>query len=99
MKKPFSVIALAAILSLTGSQWAFGYNGIPWYQDPCYTNWVTSNCISSATMEITKVSISPTNVVCLGTELSASAQTTNLFGRAKYDHFFLAQSVTNGCTN
>ncbi|MDR3459001.1 MAG: hypothetical protein P4N60_16260 [Verrucomicrobiae bacterium] len=85
---------LVAAIWLLGQSVSFGDTDghKHWWQDPCDTNVVTQTCVSSGSIQITDISISPT-CTCPGTPISASAVTTNINGQYKILSRWIAPST------
>jgi hypothetical protein len=93
MRKQSIWISLAAAIWLLGRLSGLCTAGVPWYDDPCYTN-VTKKvgCLSSASIVI-NINMSP-NSVCVGNGLCATAYASTAIGQVEYLSQWIA-STTN----
>lgn len=73
MKKQTVCILLTAAILLLGRISGFCTAGVPWYDDPCYTNFCVVVQSPSGSITFTNIAISATNI-CLGSGICASAQ-------------------------
>ena len=74
-----------ALISLVAAMWfAVGTTGLcQWLsRDPCSTTWTETDCLSSASVEINSINVP--HCVCVGTEVCATAVSTNIEGQIKY---------------
>lgn len=94
MKKNLTSLFVATAVWLMGNLSAFGYNGIPWYQDPCHTE-ITNNVCSGGSISFTNLVIND-----CGLPISASVETTNKCGTNIFTSIWIAASTNcPGSTN